>query len=326
MFFAILLLAFLLGAGVYLLGSRDSRDKWELVRTVSSGKMGLYKRRKYIKFGKYERVFSTYIVARAAPTKRAWSFVWKMDRIVQGGRAIGAHVDIDVAGQPNLHEVGFSAPLGVYVTYTGEEDHLRYLEREQYLLDVYKQTVTQHKHWREDPSFKVRQHLARWRNAIATFAVVAAIGGVFVPSDVEAPQVLVWTLIGTMALGLLTSVLCAVKTQGHALWVQASGGVLLATCILSAVTLPPLMLGTNNASFATLCKGSVPVERSWTVGTGNSVSHFADVTLPQECAFDAHTTLISPALYHEFQAGRKVIDVVVSQGLLGYKRIRLIGT
>lgn len=326
MFFAILVVAFFLGAGAHLWRARTAREKWELVRTLSGGKLGLYKRRKYVKFGKYERVFSTYIVAKSAPETMAWSFVWKIDRIGNGGRTLGAHLDIDTSEQPNLYEVGFAPPLGLYVTYTGEEDHLRYPEREEYLLNMYRQTVGQHKAWREDPSFQVRQFLSRWRAALYVFSTVAAIGVAVVPSNVEAPTVVVWTFMGMVVLGIVAGIWGVFKTQRTGMWLQASGGAMLAACVLSAVTLPALMLGTNNTSFATLCKGSVPVERSWSVGTGGNVSYFADVSLPAVCAFDAHATPISSALYQEFQSGRKVVDVVVSQGLLGYKRILLIGT
>lgn len=326
MHFLILGLALILAVGVYAWGFRAPKEKWELVRTVMAGKAGLYKRRKYVKLGKYERVFTTYAVLRNSTPGKVWSFVWKIDRVARGGRAIGIQDSIPTAGQESLYEVGFAPPLGLYAVYTGEEDHLSYPEREKYLLQLYKKTSAQHKMWREDRAFHIRKRLSRWRAAIATFVVTSGVGLLVAPIDVEAPQVLVWTLIGMMTLGLLVGIGCMIRSQHAPMWAQASAGAFLAACLVGTTALPSLMLGTNALAFATLCEGSVPVERSWLAKTERGeVLYYADVTLPASCQFDAHRTGIGEALYHEFQAGRRVVDVVVSQGVLGYKRIKLIG-
>lgn len=322
----ILVIALVLAGAAYAWGLRAPKEKWELLRNVSKNGVGLYKRRKYVKFGKFERVFTTYAVLRSATPGRVWNFVWKIDRAARGGRARGLGRAIDTSGQPNLHEVGFAPPLGLYATYTGEEDHLSYPEREKYLLTLYKQTSTSHKEWRQDAAFMIRKLLSRWRVALSVFVFSALSGTWLVPMDVEAPQVVVWTLIGMMALGLLVGIGCLVKTRGAVLWAQASGGAFLAACCIGLATIPAGLLGINATAFSTLCEGSVPVERSWTEGLEGEALHYADVTLPGSCQFDAHKTLVSPALYHEFQTGRRVVDVVVSEGLLGYKRIRLIGS
>lgn len=325
LYLVVLGVAFLLAAAAYCWGHRASKDKWELLRAMSDGKIGLYKHRRYVRLGKMERVFSTYAVLRTAQPKRIWSYVWKMDRIAKGGRAIGLTEPLPTSGQKSLHEIGFAPPIGVYAVYTGEEDHLRYAEREKFVLDLYKKTAARHKEWREDKAYKVRRTLAQLKWPSIVF-VVSACAAWFVPSDVEAPQVLVWTLIGTMAVGVLVATLCAASTQGRPLWLRACGGSLVMACALACVALPSAFMGINSVAFSTLCEGPMPVERFWasTSPRGESV-HFADVTLPPSCQFNAHYTPIGAELYQEFQAGRRVVDVVVSRGLLGYKKILLIG-
>lgn len=325
LYLVVLGVAFLLAAATYLWGRRSSKDKWELLRTLSDGKIGLYKHRRYVRLGKMERVFSTYAVLRTATPGRIWSFVWKMDRIAKGGRTIGLTEPLGMAQQKSLHEVGFAPPIGVYAVYTGEEDHLRYAEREKFVLELYKKTAIRHKEWREDRAYKVRRVLSQMKWPSMVFAV-AACAAVFVPSDVEAPQVMVWTLIGTLALGVLVATLCALRTQGQPLWLRACGGALVMTCVFSSVALPSAFLGINAMAFSTLCEGPVPVERFWAASSPRGETmHFADVTLPPSCQFSAHYTPIGAELYQEFQAGRRVVDVVVSRGLLGYKKILLIG-
>jgi hypothetical protein len=322
----ILVFSILLAGIAYMLGMRAPNDKWELLQKIPNGQSGLYKRRKHVKFGKFERSYATYAVLRNIPSTRVWNFVWRIDRIGRGGRVVGLDKTIDSAGQTNLYELGFAPPLGLYAVYTGEEDNLSYPEREEYVMELYKKTVGRHKGWREDPAFSIRNALSRWRLGLIVFCIASVLGIAVMPVEVESSQVMGWTLIGMMALSLAVTIFCVLKTQGAMMWVQASGGALLVACIMSLVSLPSVILGTNALSFTTLCEGSVPVERSWTEGSGDNVVHYADVTLPTLCRFDAHKTEISSVLYHEFQTGRRVVDVVVSEGLLGYKRIKLIGS
>ena len=263
---------------------------------------------------------------RNASPGKVWSFVWKIDRIERGGRTVGLGSTLDTAGQKSLYEVGFSPPLGLYAVYTGEEDHLSYPEREQYVLNLYKQTAAQHKDWRQDRAFAIRKTLARWRLALFAFVGTGVVGTLVVPMGVEAPQVVVWTLIGMMALGLAVGIGCVALAQRSVMWAQASGAALLAGCLVGVAIIPAALIGTNALAFSTLCEGSVPVERSWTEGAAGDAIHYADVTLPPSCLFDAHKTPVGDALYQEFQTGRRVVDVVVSQGVLGYKRIKLIGS
>lgn len=322
----ILVFAIVFAGAAYAVGARAPKEKWELLRKVSNGKAGLYKRRKHVKFGKFERAFSTYAVMRNASPEKVWSFVWKIDRIERGGRTVGLGDTLDTAGQKSLHEVGFSPPVGLYAVYTGEEDHLSYPEREQYVLDLYKKTAAQQKGWRQDRAFAIRKTLARWRLALLAFVFSGVLGTFVAPMGVEAPQVVVWTLLGMMAFGLAAGIGCVVIAQRSVMWAQASGAALLAGCLVGVALIPPALLGANALAFSTLCEGSVPVERSWTEGSAGDAVHYADVTLPASCQFDAHKTPVADALHQEFQAGRRVVDVVVSQGILGYKRIKLIGS
>ena len=324
----ILLLAFILASIAYVWSLRAPREKWELLRKLSNGRLGLYKRRKHVKFGKFERAFATYAIMSDDAPGRARSFVWRIDRIDRGGRCVGLRNTINTSGQSHLYEIGFAPPLGLYIVYTGEEDHLSYPEREQHLLLLYKETSLSHKEWREDPAFAIRRTLSKWRTALFVFVATSAMGTAFVPVEVVAPQVVVWSLIGMMSLGLLVGIACMLKVQRSVLWVQASGAAFLAACIVGICVLPLVLLGTNGLSFVPLCEGSVMVERSWIegAGAGESVVHYADVPLPASCQFNAQKTEVSIALYNEFQSGRRVVDVVVSEGILGYKRIKLIGT
>ena len=322
----ILVVAFMLAGLAYAWGLRASREKWELLRKLSNGKLGLYKRRQHVKFGKFERAFATYAVMRDDSPGKTWSFVWRIDRVERGGRVVGLKDVPDTSGQENLHEVGFAPPIGLYTVYTGEEDHLNYPAREQHLLALYKQTSQHHNEWREDAAFFIRRILSRLRLALFVFVAAAAMGTVVVPMSVEAPEVVVWTLIGMMGFGLLVGIVCMLKAQRSVMWAQASGAALLAACVVAFSVLPSAMLGINALSFSTLCEGSVMVERSWTEGAGDNAVRYADVPLPRSCQFDAQKTPISTALYNEFQSGRRTVDVVVSEGLLGYKRIKLIGS
>lgn len=314
-----------LAAGAYAWGWRPTHEKWELLRKLSNGKLGLYKRREHLKFGKFERAFATYAVMRNASPEKRWSFVWRVDRIARGGRFVGLRSAINIVENKNLHEVGFSPPLGLYTVYTGEEDHLSYPEREQHLLALYKETAPNHKDWRDDPAFSIRRVLSRWRLAFFVFVGTAVTGLAVAPIGVEAPQLIAWTLVAVMALGLPVGIVCVIKTKDSVMWLQASGAAILVACVVSASAAPSLFLAINGLSFSTLCEGSVMVERSWTEGTSGNAVHYADVPLPKSCQFDAQKTPITPALYAEFQAGRRSVDIVVSEGLLGYKRIKLIG-
>lgn len=324
--FLFLFLAVVLAAGVYAWEARAPKEKWELLRKVSNGRAGLYKRRKHVKFGKFERSFSTYAVLHTPTPGKVWHFVWRIDRIQKGGRTIGLSDSINTAGKKHLHEVGFSPPLGLYMVYTGEEDNLNYPEREQYLLDLYRQTSAQHKKWREDPAFSILRTLSRWKLSALAFVVLAGTGLWILPYGVEAPQVIVGALIGMMGVGLLATIPCVIKSQHSAMWAKACGMALLLSCLVSVVSIPSALLGVNGLSFSTLCEGSVPVERSWTTGVGVEQMYYVDVSLPKTCEFDARKVAIGSELYYEFQMGRRVVDVVVEQGHLGYKRIKLIGS
>lgn len=324
--FLFLFLAVVLAAGVYFFEGRAPKEKWELLRKVSNGKAGIYKRRKYIKFGKFERVFSTYAVLHTPTPGKVWHFVWQIDRIQKGGRTIGLSDAINTNGEEHLHEVGFSPPLGLYVVYTGEEDNLNYPDREQYLLDLYKKTSVRHKQWREDPAFSILRTLFRWKLSTFAFVILAGIGLWILPYGVEAPQVIIWTLTGMVGVGVLATMSCIIKSQRSAMWARACGMALLLSCLVSVVAIPSLSLGINGLSFSTLCEGSVPVERSWMMGDGDNQMYYVDVSLPKTCEFDARKVAIGSELYYEFQMGRRVVDVVVEQGTLGYKRIKLIGS
>ena len=325
LYLAVLGMAFVLATAMYFWGTRASKQKWELLRSMPNGKIGLYKHRRYVRLGKMERVFTTYALLRTSTPGRVWSFVWKIDRVAKSARSVGIDMPLKTSGQKSLHEIGFAPPLVLYAVYTGEEDHLRYFEREQYVLDLYKNTAAKHKEWREDKAYRVRCALAKLKWPSVVF-VLTACAALLVPSDVEAPQVVVWTLIGTMAIGVLVATVCAVRTQGNPLWLRACGGALVLASLTTFVALPSAFLGVNALSFSTLCEGPAPIERFWasTSARGDSL-YFADVTLPPSCQFNAHYTPIGPALYQEFQTGRRVVDVVVSRGLLGYKKILLIG-
>ena len=322
----ILFFAVVLASVVYAWGSRAPKEKWELLRRISHGKLGIYKRRKYIKLGKFERVLTTYAILRNATPGKVWSFVWRIDRIRKGGRAVGLRSTIDTSGQTNLHEIGFSPPLGLYVVYTGEEDNLSYPEREHYLLNLYKKTAAEHKWWRADPAFLILQLLSRWRLSMLSFIVAAWTGTALVSSNVEAPQLVVWTLLVMLGLGFIAGVACVVRARNSVMRLQASGEAILVGCLLGLAAAYPAFLGINALQFSTICEGSVPVERFWTETSRRTEVYYASVILPSTCQFDAQRTQIGPALYNEFQTGRRIVDVVVSEGLLGYKRIKLIGS
>ena len=322
----ILFSAIFLGAIAYLWNVKAPDEKWELLRQFSNGKLGLYKRRKHVKFGKFERAFATYAIMRNASPGKLWSFVWQIDRIARGGRSTGLRSMLDISGQDSLHEVGFAPPLGLYTVYTGEEDHLSYPEREQYILSLYKKTAPEHKGWREDAAFGIRNFISRWKIGIFVFVSASVLGTAAVPIEVESSQAIFWTVVGATCLSILVAVACIAKSLKSPMWLRASSAALLFSGLVGFAVLPPTLFGFNALSFSTVCEGSVAVERFWTEGTGHDVTYYADVPLPASCRFAAQKTQISPALYNEFQGGRKVVDTIVREGILGYKKITLIGS
>lgn len=299
-------------------------NEWELTKKLGAT-LGVYKLKKVVRRGKFEIVYTTYAILKNTNAKHFWHSNW---RISKGGHAIDIdRISLKEDTSEHFYEMGFTPGLGVYVTYTGEEDDRDYTERIAYVVKLHKATQNTHALWRKNkvPTLKVWLREKQW--AFIVFSIIGFFGFIIVPSFINVASMLHWALFATGVLSLVAGIAIGLKTYQYPMFLSTilkSMGLVAITVFSSALL---LLVGINNVAFETVCSGSVPVERFWSEHTNaNRTLHYADITIPLSCDFDARRVPVSSALYTEFQNGRKVVDVLVEQGRLGFKRISLIGS
>lgn len=331
-YFLVLIASSIAALAVYFWESRPSTVAWVLVRSLGKNSVGVYKRKKTKIRGKFETSYTTYAVLKGQVPNKVHDWSWKTNDFHEGKVKLekGLDLQLPLNTVKELDEIGFAKSLGAYSVYINEEDHLDYNARADYAIALHAATKQKYQEWSDEPAYKMRQWLDKFLTPLLGFFAVGWVGIMLVflmssSTAVEMEELYGWLLIFAVIAGFVTLIVTLLISRMHAMLLGNLGRSLSFVLLIVCSVMPVSLLAINNSKFTTICSGSVPVERSWSYEKNATGTYYADITLPSECLYNTNKTSISKSLYDELQGGRTIVDVVVLQGRLGFKRLVVSG-